>query len=445
MEQTQHNASCTTLRALRGDEMVEPDEVAQMLRLKALGWGTRRIAVELGVNRGTVKRYIKAGGWTPYVQPKRRCLLDGHEVWLKERFKRHAGNADVVRQELTTELGVTVSLRTLQRALQPFRQELRAEARATVRFETLPGRQMQIDFGERMIEIGGVKQRIYLFVAILGFSRRLHVRAFRSERQQSWFDGMESAFHAFGGTPQEVLMDNARALVDRHNSATREVVFNTKLKGFAKHWRFTPRACAPYRARTKGKTENGVGYVKKNAIAGRSFASFEELEAHLVQWTREIADVRTHGTTGEAPKLRFEQDERMALKPINGVPPFQAMREVTRKVQADCRVEIDSNSYSVPWRLIGETVQIIVADGVVRIVHAGKEVARHGLLSGKRQHAIDPVHFEGVAGANGRPMLASRSCGPPAPNGGSAGPQLLRPSELLRPLSEYEAIAGGGW
>ena len=114
MEQTQHNASCTALRALRGDEMVEPDEVAQMLRLKALGWGTRRIAVELGVNRGTVKRYIKAGGWTPYVQPKRRCLLDGHEVWLKERFKRHAGNADVVRQELTTELGVTVSLRTLQ-------------------------------------------------------------------------------------------------------------------------------------------------------------------------------------------------------------------------------------------------------------------------------------------------------------------------------------------
>ena len=176
---------------------------------------------------------------------------------------------------------------------------------------------------------------------------------FGCERQQSWFDGMESAFHAFGGTPQEVLMDNARALVDRHNSATREVVFNTKLKGFAKHWRFTPRACAPYRARTKGKTENGVGYVKKNAIAGRSFASFEELEAHLVQWTREIADVRTHGTTGEAPKLRFEQDERMALKPINGVPPFQAMREVTRKVQADCRVEIDSNSYSVPWRLIG--------------------------------------------------------------------------------------------
>jgi hypothetical protein len=256
---------------------------------------------------------------------------------------------------------------------------------------------------------------------------------------------MESAFNAFGGTPQEVLMDNARALVDRHNSATREVVFNTKLKGFAKHWRFTPRACAPYRARTKGKTENGVGYVKKNAIAGRSFASFEELEAHLVQWTREIADVRTHGTTGETPMLRFERDERMALNPIAGVPPFQAMREVTRKVQADCRVEIDSNSYSVPWRLIGETVQIIVADGTVRIVYAGKEIARHEMLNGKRQHAIDPVHFEGVAGANGRPVCQSRGYGPPTPVESSAGPQPLRPPELLRPLSEYEAIAGGGW
>src|SRR5215471_18502091 len=84
-------------------------------------------------------------------------------------------------------------------------------------------------------------------------------------------------------------MDNPRALVVRHDAVSRSVQFNDKLIAFAKHWGFRPRACAPYRARTKGKTENGVGYVKKNAIAGHSFASWEAFEAHLAEWEREVA------------------------------------------------------------------------------------------------------------------------------------------------------------
>jgi transposase len=103
-------------------------------------------------------------------------------------------------------------------------------------------------------------------------------------------------------------MDNPRALVVRHDAASRQVTFNDKLIAFAKHWSFRPRACAPYRARTKGKTENGVGYVKKNAIAGRSFASWEAFEAHLARWERDVANVRIHGTTGEVPMIRFERD-----------------------------------------------------------------------------------------------------------------------------------------
>ena len=89
-------------------------------------------------------------------------------------------------------------------------------------------------------------------------------------------------------------------------------MFNAELLAFARHWGFRPRACAPYRARTKGKDERGVGYVKRNAIAGRSFASFAALEAHLDAWMREVADVRIHGTTGEAPVERFARDEAAA-------------------------------------------------------------------------------------------------------------------------------------
>jgi transposase len=89
----------------------------------------------------------------------------------RERLRRHRGNADVLRQELAIEKDIVVSLRTVERAVRPYRQELEAEARATVRFETPPGKQTQIDFGERLVEIGGVKLRAYLFIASLGYSR----------------------------------------------------------------------------------------------------------------------------------------------------------------------------------------------------------------------------------------------------------------------------------
>ena len=415
----------------RGEAMLAPDEVAAMVRLHGLGWGTKRIAGELGCSRNTVKRYLSAGGWVAIRQPRRSRRLDGLEDWLAERFRRHRGNCDVVRQDLQQEHGIAVSLRTVERATAQLRQALRAEARATLRFETPPGRQLQIDFGATTVTIGGEPVRVPLFVATLGYSRRPYVQAFRHERQSARMDGMEGTFRRFGGVPQEVLLDNARALVDHHDAATREVRFNERLHAFADYWGFRPRACAPYRARTKGKDERGVGYVKKNAVAGHGFASWAGFEAHLDWWMREIADVRVHGTTGEAPLLRFQRDEAAALKPLGGRPPFRQVRELERRVQADCTVQIDANSYSVPWRLIGEGVRVTVAAGRVRIHHAGAEVAVHAETAGQRQRVLDPRHFHGVAGT-APPASAAVAAAPPEP-------------ALLRPLAEYERVAGGGW
>jgi len=202
--------------------MKAPDDVSAMLKLKALGWGAKRIAAELGCSKHTVKRWLGLGGWRPCASPSRSKRLDDHGAWLAERFHRHAGNADVIRQELAREKGIAVSLRTVERAVAPLRRELVAQARATVRFETRPGEQMQIDFGVRRVVIGGVATAVFLFVATLGFSRRLHVRAYGHEKQDSWFDGLESAFRAFGGVPEEILLDNARALILHHDAASRE-------------------------------------------------------------------------------------------------------------------------------------------------------------------------------------------------------------------------------
>jgi transposase len=413
--------------------MRTPDEVAAMLRLKALGWGERRIAAALGCNRRTVRRYLASEGWVSYRTPRRPRKLDGLEDWLSERFRRHRGNADVVRQDLLREKGLAISLRTVERAVAGLPQELRAEARATLRFETPPGHQLQIDFGETRVSVGGESVRVYLFVATLGYSRRVFVQAFRHERQSAWLDGLEAAFRYFGGMPSEVLLDNARALVEHHDPATREVRFNERLLAFARYWGFRPRACAPYRARTKGKDERGVGYVKGNAIAGHAFISWSALEAHLGWWMREIADRHVHGTTAEKPIERFAREEAGALRPLNGRPPFRQLRELVRRVQADCTIELDTNAYSVPWRLVGETVQVVVAGGRVSICHRGIEVAAHGETTGRRRRVTDLAHLEGIGRS---PTPSSQPTGQP--------PTVAEP-ELLRPLSEYEHVAGGSW
>jgi transposase len=415
----------------QGEEMLQPDEVAAMVRLHGLGWGAKRLSREFGCARNTVRRYLRQGGPAPIVRRRRKSALEGLDDWLRERFFRHAGNADVLRQELVAEHGITLCLRQVERRVAGWRRELKARARATVRFETPPGRQLQIDFGETRIWIGGERQRVHLFVATLGFSRKIHVRASPRERQADWFAGMEETFLLIGGVPIEVLLDNARALVEHHDATTREVRFNSRLHAFAQYWGFRPRACAPYRARTKGKDERGVGYVKKNAIAGRRFASWAEFEGHLAAWCRDVADRRVHGTTGEVPAVRFER-EAPTLRPLGGRAPFGQLRDLVRRVQADCAVDVDTNSYSVPWRLIGETVQVTSCAGRIVIRHAGEVVADHAICQGRRQRITDRAHLAGVVGAAGP---VRREVSPPS----------SAPSGLQRPLAEYELAIGGGW
>ena len=146
---------------------------------------------------------------------------------------------------------------------------------------------------------------------------------------------------------------------------------------------------------------------------------------------REVADRRIHGTTGEPPIERFRREEAETLASLMGRPPFRQVREVVRRVQADSSVDLDTNHYSVPWRLIGARVRVEVTAGVVRIFHAGTEVARHDERRGRRERVLDPAHLVGVI-ANDRDAPVT-----------SAAPAGV--GELLRPLAEYEEIAGGGW
>ncbi len=147
--------------------------------------------------------------------------------------------------------------------------------------------------------------------------------------------------------PEQVLVDNAKALVRLNNPSTGELVINSVFAAFARSWGFPPKACWPNRPQTK-----------RGGLAGHRFDTWGQMEGHLDWWNREIADLRIHGTTGEKPLERFLGSEAEALLPLNGKPSFLAEKQFSRCVAKDCCVQEQGNCYSVPAALVRQSVTV---------------------------------------------------------------------------------------
>ena len=426
----------TRIRSIGGDEMIETNDAIRIVLLHKQGLSIRHIAREMSVSRNTIRKYLRNGGVVEYHSPEpRKGVLNGKEEWLREKFFQHDGNADVIRQELSSEKGIDTSLRTVERAVKGHREELKRKKQATVRFETPPGFQLQIDFGTKSVKIGEALEKVHLFVAKLGFSRRMYIQPFRSENQHTWMAGIEGALRYFGGVPVEILIDNPKAMVIEHNRGTHDVILNETFKSFASYWGFSPRACVPGRPQTKGKVENGVGYAKRNCLAGREFESWEAMEAHIAKWLVEESDQRRLGDAGDTPQTRFESKERMALKALEGKAPFSSIREVKRKVSKDSFVDVDTNRYSVPWEHINKDVQVqITEEEIIILSFTGGEIARHPRCMGRNQRIEQAEHFSGIIYQRDENKSSQRTAIPEE----VAPYRIPGTSELERPLSEYE-------
>lgn len=376
--------------------MVEAEKIRAIRDLHALGWGSKRISRELGIARNSVKRYLRGGPDAEIqVRPNARKLNEETRQVAVELYTGPARGNAVVVKDLLEEQGIEASLRTIQRVVAGKRREVIAEQVATVRFETAPGEQMQIDFGQRVVRIGGRPVKVFLFVAVLSYSRRISVRAFLSERQDDWKEGLVAAFQRFGGVPRTVLVDNARALVLERDNEANIVRFHPAFTRFCVDWGITPKACRPFRAQTKGKVESGIKYVKNNAVAGREFASFAELEAHLARW-QDKADLRVHGTTHEIPFERFQRDEAAVLRPLPARPLPVRQQRAIRTVSHDAFVEVSTVRYSVPYKLVRDKVEVFIGDDFVRVYHGVSLVAEHRRSFEPHSTVIDPCHHAGL-------------------------------------------------
>lgn len=372
--------------------MLEREDYLMIEDKRAKGAYLKDIAAELGVHPKTVHRALARGGVPSGKRPKaRRSKLDSHKPTIDRRLSEGVWNAVVILRALQAEGyrgGISI-VRDYIRPKRPLRQ-----SRATVRFETAPGVQLQHDWGQLDTVIAGECCRVHFAVNLLGYSRRFHVFAAHREDAEHTYESLVRAFEYFGGGVQEVVLDNQKAAVIEHRVG-QAVRYNPRFIDLAAYYGFKPHACRPYRARTKGKDERMVHYVKHHFfVRYRAFESLAHLNQQLEQWLHEEADRRRHGTVKEVVAERFER-EAPELQPLPAVRFDTAYRE-PRWVGWDGYVEVRGNRYSVPDTLCGQAVQVRIGlDGHIGVYDVeGDCVAEHFQRPAAQGWSTTPGHHE---------------------------------------------------
>jgi len=387
--------------AQREVAMIGKEQWEEVHRLFAVErWSKSAIARELDLDVKTVRQCLRHVAWVPYQRaPQPETLLTAHAEFMRRRAPEVGHSARILFQELAHQHGYTGSYETVKRFVRPLRDAQTVAERAAVRFETPPGLQSQIDWGQALVPFRTGRVVRHIFVLTLGFSRRAFYLTCRDEQLPTFLDAHEQAFDYFGGHTREHLYDRPRTVC--RPTGEGGVAWNATFKSFAHYWGFEPRLCRAYRARTKGKVESGVKYVKGNFLPGRAFYDDQHLAEELLGWMTTIADQRIHGTTHERPIDRFTS-EQAALLPTASQPPYRLEATYPRVVADDFLVNLDTNRYSVPFRLIGRTVQVQRKAGRVRITYQSAVVAEHEELLGHHQMRLLPEHGPGAIARNPR-------------------------------------------
>lgn len=360
--------------------MLNKEDFAVIRALSAQGVYRKDIAAQLGVHPKTVSRALKRGGSPKKERKRRGSKLDPYKPTVDRLLSKDVWNAVVILREIQAE-GYDGGITVLRQYIAPKR--VLRSGRATVRFETKPGRQLQSDWGNLVVEIGGEELKVHFIVNQLGYSRRFHFWCTDSEDAEHTYEGIIRSLEYFGGVPKEVLVDNQKAAVLVH-TPPHKPRFNERFLDLSAHYGFTPRACRPYRAQTKGKDERMVGYIKQHFfVRYRSFESWAHLNQLAEQWLASEADQRRQETVKEIVADRFER-EAPYLKPLPARRYDTAYR-ASRQVGWDSYIDVQGNRYSVPSQYAGQRVAIRIGLDNELCVYADDQLVATHILCDKRQ------------------------------------------------------------
>jgi len=373
----------------------EVTDIREILRRLRLGERERRIARDLGVSRNTVaqyRRWAAARGLLEGDLPDAATLAalvarapdaaPAHEHSSVEPFRAQVlawqaqgVEGQAIWQLLVEQHGFGGSYSAVKRFL---RRLAAATPAATVRVETPPGAEAQVDFGYAGLILDratGRLRRAWVFVMVLAFSRHLYAELVFDQDVATWLRLHRAAFEWFGGIPLRIVLDNLKAAIVR--AALYDPAVQRSYRESAEYHGFLIAPCRPRTPEHKGKVEQGgVHYVKRNALAGRTFRDLPEANAHLRHWAREVAGQRVHGTTKQVPLTVFTQVEQAALQPL---PPtaWEPVEWKQAKLHPDCHVVFAGAYYSGPYRLVGQRFWVRGTALQVQLFHQHGLVATH--------------------------------------------------------------------
>lgn len=369
-----------------------PELWAEVRRLHFVEKRSRRqISRILRVDRKTVQRALRRNHAPPAVRRARGSILDPFDKDILEILAETPEITGVRMHEELERRGFHGAITAVRIRLARLREKRRRAAFVRRLFH--PGEAAEVDWANcGSIEVGGRQRRLYAFVMVLCHSRMVYLEFTISEGFEEFLRCHANAFVLFGGVPRKIFYDNLKSVVLAHQGP--EIRWNARFMDFAGHHLFKPIACNPASGWEKGRVERTIQYIRSNFLLGRTFRSLEEINIAAVHWRDEKANRRVHKTTGRRPIDLFADDKARLLALPDVAYDTRMIRSV--KVTLDCRVNFETNTYSVPPKYVGESVTLKASPTEICIYDGASLVARHRRSFESHHDTLDGDHAKAV-------------------------------------------------
>ncbi|MDR3566897.1 MAG: IS21 family transposase [Syntrophobacteraceae bacterium] len=350
------------------------------------GLSANQIADELGLDLRTVSKWLQEKRFRERAPVMRPSTLDPFKGAIVRMLEAHQYSAAQILQRIREEgfKGGYTIVKEYVRKVRPKRSP------AFLKLAFAPGECARVDWGSLgTIRTGESTRRLSFFVMVLCYSRMMYLEFTVSQTMEHWLACHQNAFDAFGSVPGKIMVDNLKSAVLKR-IVGHAPVFNPKYLDFANHFGFKIAPCGVGKGNEKGRVENGVGYVKKNLLAGLELPQFDAMGNVSRQWLDTIANVRIHGETRKKPVEMFSE-EKQSLLPLPAHP--YDIGTITRvRASTQFRVTLDSNHYSVPAEYAGANLTLKAYPDRLCIYCGDKLIARHPRSYDRNIDFEDPDH-----------------------------------------------------
>jgi transposase len=350
------------------------------------GLKAAQIATTLGLDPRTVAYWLRQERFRPRKSTPRNSKLDPFKPQIVQMLEKYPYSAAQVFQRLRAQgfAGGYSIVKAYVRTVRPKRQP------AFLKLAFAPGECAQVDWGSfGAVPVGQTSRRLSFFVMVLCYSRLLYVEFTLSQTMEHFLACHQHAFERFGGVPHSIMVDNLKSAVLKR-ALGQAPVFNPKYAAFAEHYDFRIVPCNVGKGNEKGRVENGVGYVKKNFLAGLDIADFNMLAPSATHWLNTVANVRLHGETRKPP-LELWHSEKPYLRPLP-LHPFDIATVSQVRASRQFRITLDTNRYSVPAHLAGQALTLKTYPDRLCLYHHDQLVARHQRSYDRHGDFEDPDH-----------------------------------------------------